>query len=188
MWWRSFCMKHITFVNATNLCQQVITRSRICNGKIEKAALDFFVVCFKILPFILKMTIDDHKRLTRFLKNKAVESDHSPIQLYLNMKQSEKCSTRVEIFNFKDPLSLAAFKDETSKSSKLSDCFKSTENLSQRMKRWRKRFDSSISKSFKKIRLGGRIKENEINKLICKRTKIKGSLKNSKVNEEVEKL
>ena len=117
---KEFLIKYpfLTVVNATNLCQQVITRSRICNGKIEKAALDFFVVCFKILPFILKMTIDDHKRLTRFLKNKAVESDHSPIQLYLNMKQSEKCSTRVEIFNFKDPLSLAAFKDETSKSSK----------------------------------------------------------------------
>ena len=170
----------LTVVNATNLCKQVITRSRISNGNLEEAALDFFIVCFKILPYILKMTINDHKRLTRFCKDKVVESDHSPVQLHLNIKPPQQSSTRMEIINLKDPESIAIFKKETSKYSTLSDSFKGSLSFPDQIARWKKKFDSSICKSFKKIRLGGKKKEkeNEVRKLMGKRMDMKGALKN----------
>ena len=60
---------HLTIINATNLCDKVITRKRVANGKVEEAALDFFITCKKILPIIDKMEVDDVNKLTRFCKN-----------------------------------------------------------------------------------------------------------------------
>ena len=66
----------LTVVNGTKLCDKVITRRRVAKGKVEEAALDFFITCKKILPLIEKMEINDTNKLTRFLKNKTIESDH----------------------------------------------------------------------------------------------------------------
>ena len=53
---------HLTVVNGRNLCEKVITRRRVANGKVEEAALDFFVTCKKILPLIERMEIDDENK------------------------------------------------------------------------------------------------------------------------------
>ena len=58
--------------------------------------------------------------------------------LHLNIKPPEKSSARLEIFNYKDPESLAAFKKETSNSSKLSDCFKGSELFQNQVAKWKK--------------------------------------------------
>ena len=104
------------------------------------------------------MTIDEDKKLTRFCKDKVVESDHIPVILKLNMKPPNKSANRMEIFNFKNVECLAAFKEETSKTSKLSDCFSKSKNKSikDQVKKWRKCFDTSVNKCFRKIRLGGK--------------------------------
>ena len=115
-------------MNATDLCEGVITRERIARGRMEKAVLDFFVVCKAILHLIKNMSIDTDKKLTNFSKKKIVESDHIPLILNLNIKPPQKSSSRMEIFNYKNTESLAAFKEETSKSTKLSDCFRNTNN------------------------------------------------------------
>ena len=83
---------HLTIINSTERCDKIITRSRVAKGKVEKAALDFFVTCKKILPMIDRMEIDDVNKLTRFLKDKSIPSDHSNLFLYLNAKipQSNK--------------------------------------------------------------------------------------------------
>ena len=68
---------HLTIINATNPCDKVITRKRVANGKVDEAALDFFITCKKILPIIDKMEVEDVNKLTRFCKNKTISSDHS---------------------------------------------------------------------------------------------------------------
>ena len=96
------------------------------------------------------MTINDHKRLTRFCKDKVVESNHSPVQLHLNIKPPQQSSTRMEIFNLKDPESIAIFKKETSKSSTLSDSFKGSLSFPDQIARWKKSLILQFVRALKK--------------------------------------
>ena len=166
-------------MNATDLCEGVITRERIAGGRMEKAVLDFFVVCKAILHLIKNMSIDTDKKLTNFSKKKTVESDHIPLILNLNIKPPQKSSSRMEIFNYKNTESLAAFKEETSKSTKLSDCFRNTNNTHDQVAGWMKKLNCSIRKCFKKIRIGGKKRESETSKLMRERMEIKSILKKS---------
>ena len=50
---------HLTIINATELCDKIITRKKVAKGKVEEAALDFFVTCRKVLPMIDRMEVDD---------------------------------------------------------------------------------------------------------------------------------
>ena len=124
-------------MNGTDLCDQIITRTKIANGKTEAAVLDFYVVCKSILALVHSMTIEDNKKLTRFSKTKIVESDHSPIILNLNIKPPENSTKRMEIYNFRSKECLAVFKKETSKSSNLSDCFKTSKTFHNQVTGWK---------------------------------------------------
>ena len=83
---KEFLVKYqnLTVVNGTNLCENVITRRRVANGKMEEAALNFYVVYRKTLLLIIKMEIDDMNKLVWISKKKTVESDHCPVYLRLN--------------------------------------------------------------------------------------------------------
>ena len=50
---------HLVLVNSLQLCEGLITRMRVTKTKVEKAALDVFIVCDKVRPFLEKMTIDE---------------------------------------------------------------------------------------------------------------------------------
>ena len=53
----------LTLVNSMDICEGLITREReLKNGNIEHSALDFFVVCEKILPYVRRMVIDIDKK------------------------------------------------------------------------------------------------------------------------------
>ena len=93
---------HLTIINATELCDKIITRKRVAKGKVEEAALDFFVTCRKILPMIDRMEVDDTNKLTRFLKDKTISSDHNNLFLYINAKLPQNNNKRLEIFNLRD--------------------------------------------------------------------------------------
>ena len=99
------------------------------------------------------MEIDDDNKLSRYSKKRTVESDHNPVYLHMKMKLPILSATRVEIYNFKNPESLALFKEETSKNSKLSDCFTKSQDFQLQVESWRKRFDSSIKKCFKQAQI-----------------------------------
>ena len=163
---------YLTIINATNLCEKVITRRRIANNKVEEAALDFFITCRKILPLISRMEIDDVSKLTRFSKSKTVPSDHDNLFLYLNSNIAQN-SKRVEIFNLKDAEAQDLFKIETSNFSKLTECFLKPNSLEDQTIEWKKKLDSVIQKCFKKVRVGGRKKESEASKMIHERAKLK---------------
>ena len=113
---------HLTVINGTKLCDKVITRRRVAKGKVEEAALDFFLTCRKILPLVEKMVIDDTNKLTRFTKNKTVESDHNNLFLHLDAKLPHN-TKRLKIVTLKDKTCLERFKEETSKQSKFSEWF-----------------------------------------------------------------
>ena len=56
---------HLTVVNSLKLCKGVITRLRkLITGKTEKSTIDFFVVCSRVLPFVISMTIDEDSKHT----------------------------------------------------------------------------------------------------------------------------
>ena len=52
--------KDIHLINSYAMCEGVITRKRITDYRHEKAAIDLFLVCSRILPFVLKMHVDEH--------------------------------------------------------------------------------------------------------------------------------
>ena len=56
--------KQLTAVNSLPICEGLVTRVRIKDGKEEKSVLDFFVVCSRVLPYVTKMTIDENKKHT----------------------------------------------------------------------------------------------------------------------------
>ena len=44
--------QNLTLVNSLSLCEGLITRSRMKDGKSEKSVLDWFVVFDRVLPFL----------------------------------------------------------------------------------------------------------------------------------------
>ena len=54
--------KQLTIVNSLPLCEGLITRMRVKDGKAETSILDFFVVCSRVLPYVSRMKIDDDKK------------------------------------------------------------------------------------------------------------------------------
>ena len=98
---------NLTVVNSLPLCEGLITRSRNKDGKLENSVLDFFVVCNRVLPYIMKMKIDEEKEhvLTNYTRvksdGKATDSDHNTQYMDLNLEIEDLKSKREEIFNFK---------------------------------------------------------------------------------------
>jgi hypothetical protein len=52
---------HLVCVNSLDLCKGLITRVRKIQKGEEKAVLDFFIICDKILPFLKRMIIDEDR-------------------------------------------------------------------------------------------------------------------------------
>ena len=83
---------HLTVVNSLKLCEGLITRSRLRNGKLEESVLDFFVICNRVFPFLTKMVIDESKChiLTNYQQvrkgGKAIDSDHYTQYMDLDLK------------------------------------------------------------------------------------------------------
>ena len=102
------------------------------------------------MPVIDRMEIDDVNRLTRFLKDKTISSDHNNLFLYLNAKIPPS-NKRLEILNLKNSESINLFKKETKGLSKLTECFIKPNKLEQQVNVWKKKLDDTIKRCFKKI-------------------------------------
>ena len=105
---QTFLEEHpnLTVVNSLPLCEGLITRSRKKDEKSENSVLDFFVVCNRVLPFIMQMKIDEEKKyvLTNFTRvktdGKATDSDHNTQYMDLDLEIEPVKPERREIFNF----------------------------------------------------------------------------------------
>ena len=195
---QEFLSRHpnLTVVNALTLCQGLITRSRIKEGKPEESVLDFFVVCARVLPYVTSMVIDDAKKhiLTNYkaVRNggKANDSDHFTEYMDVNLRIRTEKPIRREIFNFKDPESQTRFKENTSCTKEFSDCFKSELPLIQKVEKWRQILKIHCQTAFKKIRINKKRKmkplKPELSLLINKRNQLKKQKENTKALEDIE--
>ena len=146
--------KQLSVVNTLDICQGIITRSRIVEDKIERAVLDFFVVNEKVLPLINKMIIDEDKNfslmnLAQIKKNKRfVESDHNALILELEIKEDEEKPKREEIFNFRSKIGQETFQRETEKNQNLLDCFDNNKPIEIQIEKWKDSFENILKKMF----------------------------------------
>ena len=99
----------LTVVNSLPLCEGLITRSRkLVTGKVEESSIDFYVVCSRVLPFVLSMIIDENNKytLSNFseakTKGKATDTDHKTVILNMHLTVAPVKEKKVEIYNFKD--------------------------------------------------------------------------------------
>ena len=62
----------LTCVNSMALAEGVVTRIRSCMGTLETSTIDFYVVCERVIPFVISMKIDNGIRhtLTNFAAKK----------------------------------------------------------------------------------------------------------------------
>ena len=150
---------HLTVVNALDLCEGLITRSRLRDGHLEESVLDFFVVCHLVLPFITRMVIDIDKKyiLTNYkpVQNggKAANSDHTTEYVDMDLKVITEKPKRNEIWNFKNKEAQAKFKILTSETDDFSECFNNTLPVLKQVEMWRSTFNLHVSKAFKKVRI-----------------------------------
>ena len=185
---------NLTVVNNLNLCEGLITRARICNGKSEKSVLDFFIVCSLVLPFVKKMVVDEEKRhvLTNYEHvrhgGKANDSDHATEYLDLNVKVVTEKPLRKEIWNFKSEECQKIFKKNTSETVEFTNCFTKEQPIMMQIENWRKVLNKHIKVSFKKVRIKNNQKVKlspEMSRLIDKRNKLSKTEANKK---EINKL
>ena len=179
---------HLNLVNSTSICEGTITRKRVAKGKVEAAILDFFICCDRVMALVTKMVINEDEKLARFTKERVIESDHCPVNLYLDVKHPNKKKERIEIYDYKNSENQEVFRQETSKTQSLSNNFRNPKlNFKQQVSNWKNEFDSIIKRSFKKIRLTGRIKESYVTKLINERNKIKSKIREAN-GEDTEEM
>ena len=180
---------HLNIVNSTTLCVGTITRKRVTKDRVEEAILDLFICCDKIMSLITKMVVNEDQKLARFTKDRVIESDHCPVELYLDLKHPNKKKERIEIYDYKNVESQKIFRQESSQTQSLTNSFKNEElNFHQQMSSWKNELDSILKRIFKKIRLTEKTKETNVTKLMNERNKIKCILKEAKVDntEEIE--
>ena len=170
----------LTLVNSLELCKGTFTRIQKRKGICEKSILDFFIVCQRILANVTSMVIDEDKQyiLTNYTQvqkgGRAVDSDHVPMEINLDLKLMPTRPTRITMFNFKNVQGRECFKDLTTATTQFTDCFSSMQSLQLQCETWKRTVMSYCERSFPKIRVRTkRIKRSAADKLIQNRNHLK---------------
>ena len=177
-------------VNALDLCEGIITRTRELENKTEKAILDFYIVNEKMRPFITKMSIDEKKEfslinIAQQKKNKRlIETDHNALILEILLNKRNIKPEREEIYNLRNKVCQEAFRKETDENQELLNCFLSKLPIEKQFKKWKEVFDTIISKCFRKIRITPKKVETKMEKLLTERLKLKNQAKLSVVDDD----
>ena len=190
---------HLTLINSLPVCEGKITRSRMCEDKLEESILDVYVVCQLVLPYVTKMIVDVDKKyiLTNYHNlqrgGKATNTDHVPVILYANLMFSAKKSERIELFDFKDENSQRRFYKNTSETKEFTNCFKSKNSIKEQVGEWIKVLNKNCKNSFRKIRVREKkLKSSAADDLINERNKLDkiikkdDSLKNNTLKNDIE--
>ena len=185
---------HLTVVNSLELCEGLITRRRIKNGKLEESVLDFFLVCNQVLPHVKRMVIDEDKKyiLTNYEQirrgGKASDSDHNTLFMDLNLKILAAKPVRREIWNFKNKQSQEKFKQETSKTRDFTNCFQNDLDVEKQVENWKNLLISTCNKTFKKVRITKSRPSKSITPQASELIDVRNKLSNTEGNEEKVKL
>ena len=149
----------LTVVNSLSLCTGTFTRIRKRKDMQEKSIIDFFVVCKRILPHITSMHIDEDKKeiLTNYSQvhkgKRAVDCDHVPLEININLKLLPTKPIRSVKFNFRNELGREKFQELTSLTNDFTDCLESMQPLQLQFEQWEKILMTYCEKSFPKIRV-----------------------------------
>ena len=189
-----FLKRHpqLTVVNSLSLCKGLITRRRVlCTGKVEEAALDFFVVCSRVLPYVSEMEIFDGSRhmLTNYTQVKrgeeATNSDHFAELMKAKFEVCPTKPNKTEILNFKNKEEQIKFTELTTKTTVFTDCMMMNEPILSKCDKWRSIFESFCKKAFGKIRIKKEdIKPSKADNLINKRNKLKKQIEDNE-NDDI---
>ena len=148
--------KHLTVVNALPQCDGLFTRIKQTKNGTQKSILDFFVICYKLLPLVTDMKIDENggQTLTRY-KGKVTKTDHCMLELNINiMVHKEKKHERQQVFNVKNKICQKKFTDFTSKTTMFTQCFASRyESIDIQFKRGKRCFYKALHACFRKVRV-----------------------------------
>ena len=142
-----------------DLCEGLITRRRLREGKLEESVLDFFVVCHLVLPHITRMVIDEDQKhiLTNYEQvrkgGKATDTDHATEYIDIDLEIITEKPKRHEVWNFKNQEAQESFKSLTSETEEFSNCFKNNLPVMKQIDNWRNVFQSHVKKAFKKVRI-----------------------------------
>ena len=111
---------------------------------------------------------------------------------YIYLKYKRQRPERQEIFDFKNVDSQTKFTNILNSENNLSKCFNNNEGLERKVQNWLGELNKVFSRSFKKIRQNGKIKESEVSILQKKVSEILQSLKkepnNESLKEDLEKV
>jgi hypothetical protein len=170
----------LVVVNATSVCEGLITRHRTTiNGK-EEAVLDHFIVCKEMFKLIKSMLVDEIGKysLTKYTnksgdKTYAKDSDHRTIIVELDIKWNSSTfnkEERIQVFNYKNRENFEKFVHLTEDNHALLHCFdEEDEDLEKSFKRWLKVMKNVIKSSFTKIRVKKKKLPVELEKLFHKK-------------------
>ena len=150
---------HLSIVNALPVCEGLITRRRVRDGKLEESVLDFFVICSRMLPYLTKMVVDvsNNYILTNYQQvkrsGKAVDSDHATEYMDMDIEIESEKPERIEMYNFKNTEAQMKFLELTSETNEFTKCFENKMPVLKQVDKWLEMLNSYCAKSFKKIRI-----------------------------------
>ena len=181
----------LILVNALDICEGVITRSRKLENRTEKAILDFYIINDKMRPFISKMKVDENKEFSlvniaqQKKNNRLIETDHNALMLDILLNKKNIKPKREEIYNLRNKVCQEVFRKETENNQDLLKCFTSKLPLEKQFIKWKRIFDHIISKCFRKIRITQKRANTVTDNLLTERLKLKSQIKLSEVDEEM---
>ena len=181
--------QNLSVVNGMEICEGVITRERATKTRVEKAVLDFVIVCSQMKEFVRKMLIDENRIyvLTKYASKKGVKkqkiSDHNILVCNFSIQVVAKLPTlRKEFFLLKNADDQRKFYNLTSHTDKLSTSFNINRSFPHNASIFFKNLNSCIQNCFKKVRIkkGGPIPhlgEETIQEKLKKKMRLKLFLK-----------
>ena len=135
------------------------------------------------------MVIDKDKKyiLTNYTQVKkggrAVDSDHVPMEINLDLKLSPTRPTRITMFNFKHNPGKELFRELTTETTKFTDCFNYMQTLQYQCEIWKKTVMSHSERAFPKIRVRTKItRGSAVDKVIIKSNHVKKKHDDDKTN------
>ena len=153
--------QNLVLVNSLEKCKGgPFTRKKLVNGKLEKACLDYIIVC-PLMSSHLTNAIIDSVGLHAFVKYwstkgvpKVVKSDHHTFVVDFELKwQLPAKPLRREIYKLRDEDGLNRFQALTNISPDLIECMNTKYDLETATNKWYKLIDVMIARCFKKIRV-----------------------------------
>ena len=185
----------LRIVNSLPICKGLITRQRNTTLRKEMAVLDLFIVCEKALVYIHSMKVDEggEYQLSNFhgIKrgHKTTHGDHNIVTLNCKFQSAQATPQRTELFNFKNREGQQLFKELTTNTNKLSNCFENNLPFLKQTKNWFKQLNSFFYQCFTKIRSRKRKqKVSEVERLLEMRKKLRRNTQEETVRDNQERI